>query len=192
MSERTCEHCDGPNLTPRSRWCSVLCKDRAKVLRRGVDCSACGKRIPEGRGVRRDGTAKCRPCRQADPSRVTWVPEWRTCWCGTEFKQTSATQKYCMTSHSPSWSRNKTPRERAGRSGHRWRKLREQVLAEETHCWLCHEWVDQSALYGQPGAPEVDHVVAIRDGGDPWDRANLRLTHRACNRRRKRVKSPVR
>lgn len=50
------------------------------------------------------------------------------------------------------------------RSG-RWKKLRRVVLRDRPWCeWPgCHE-----------AAKHVDHVIAIEDGGDPWDEDNLR------------------
>lgn len=69
-----------------------------------------------------------------------------------------------------------------GRAGTAWWKVQAQVYAEETHCWLCHRWVDQS-LDGRrhPMGRTVDHVLELWQGGDPLDRANCRLAHRRCN-----------
>lgn len=188
---RRCEECGGPNDRPRSRWCSHRCKGHARQYERGPTCSACGRKMMAGPGVLMDGTAKCRECRRLDPKRPKWIPKTYTCWCGVKFTQSSGTQVYCTPMHSPSWNRNKKPRERKGRVGARWRKLRAQVLAEETHCWLCGEEVDVSLPAGFPGSPEADHVVPVGAGGAQEDRDNLRLSHRACNRRRKRP-SPLR
>jgi 5-methylcytosine-specific restriction endonuclease McrA len=73
-------------------------------------------------------------------------------------------------------------RVRRGRSGRPLRRLRAKVFAEETHCWVCHRWVDQS-LPGRthPMGRTLDHVRRLVDGGDPLDRANARLAHRKCN-----------
>lgn len=69
-----------------------------------------------------------------------------------------------------------------GRAGTEWWKVQAQVYAEETHCWLCRKWVDQT-LDGRthPMARTVDHVQEMWQGGDPLDRANCRLAHRRCN-----------
>jgi len=69
-----------------------------------------------------------------------------------------------------------------GRAGTAWWNVQAQVYAEETHCWWCGEWVDQS-LDGRthPMARTVDHVRELWEGGDPLDRANCRLAHRRCN-----------
>ena len=69
-----------------------------------------------------------------------------------------------------------------GRAGTAWWKVQAQVYAEETHCWWCGEWVDQS-LDGRthPMGRTVDHVQEMWQGGDPLDRANCRLAHRRCN-----------
>ncbi|GHA01415.1 HNH endonuclease [Streptomyces echinoruber] len=73
-------------------------------------------------------------------------------------------------------------RTRQARSGRPWLRLQAQVYAEETHCWICHRWVDQS-LPGttHPMGRTVDHVHPLWLGGDPLDRANCRLAHRRCN-----------
>jgi 5-methylcytosine-specific restriction endonuclease McrA len=59
------------------------------------------------------------------------------------------------------------------------RRVREQVLAEETTCWLC----------GRPGTADdplvADHVLARADGGRN-ERANYRAAHASCNSRRGR------
>ena len=63
-------------------------------------------------------------------------------------------------------------------------KLRRRVLREESICHLCDQWVDVRLPQWLPGSPEVDHVVPIFHGGAPFDRANVRLSHRYCNRLR--------
>lgn len=69
-----------------------------------------------------------------------------------------------------------------GRAGTAWLRVQAQVYAEETNCWLCHKWVDQS-LDGRthPMGRTVDHVLELWQGGDPLDRSNCRLAHRKCN-----------
>lgn len=59
-----------------------------------------------------------------------------------------------------------------GRSGRPWRRIRAQILAASTTCWIC----------GHGGADTVDHVIALSKGGDPLDPANLRPAHgvRGC------------
>lgn len=66
-----------------------------------------------------------------------------------------------------------------------WRRLCAQVYAEETHCWLCHEWVDQTLPREHPMSRTVDHVVPVARGGPPIpDRDGARLAHRRCNSER--------
>lgn len=82
----------------------------------------------------------------------------------------------------------------------RGKRLREQVLAEESDCHLCGEPVDKSLTIdwgkhgrrckgdGCPGCvphsmrAEVDHIIPISKGGDPYARSMARLSHRKCNR----------
>lgn len=69
-------------------------------------------------------------------------------------------------------------------NGHRRRQLRAQVLAEEDVCWLCGGPVDKTLPAGHPMAPELDEVLPVSHGGSPYDRANVRLSHRLHNQQR--------
>lgn len=75
----------------------------------------------------------------------------------------------------------------------KWRKVRAQVLREESSCWLCGLPIDFDAAPRSSWAPSVDHVVPRSKGGDPYDRANLRACHVGCNSgRRERDPKPDR
>lgn len=63
-------------------------------------------------------------------------------------------------------------------------RVRRQVLAQETHCWICGVEVDKTLPPYQPGSPEVDEIIPVSLGGSPFDRTNCRLSHRLCNVRR--------
>lgn len=67
------------------------------------------------------------------------------------------------------------------RNGRPWRRMQRQVFAEETHCWICYQYVDQTLPAGEPRSRSVDHVHALRDGGPPLERNNCRLAHVGCN-----------
>lgn len=73
------------------------------------------------------------------------------------------------------------PRKRNS-SGYRTTQLRARVINEETHCRLCGDPVDKRIKNPDPMAPVVDHLTPIARGGDEYDRANLGLMHRHCNR----------
>ncbi len=63
-----------------------------------------------------------------------------------------------------------------------WRRLRERVYAEETHCWRCGEYVDQTLPRTHPMRRTADHIDAIANGGAGIpDRSRVRLCHAACN-----------
>jgi len=81
---------------------------------------------------------------------------------------------------------------RPGRVGRPWRRLCTQVYTEETHCWLCGQWVDQTLPHNHSMSRTVDHVVELHRGGHPLDRNNLRLAHRSCNTRKSnRLRTPT-
>ena len=54
----------------------------------------------------------------------------------------------------------------------RWNALRLKILARDG--WRCQGC-------GRAGRLEVDHVIAVEHGGDPWDAANLRVLCRSCH-----------
>jgi 5-methylcytosine-specific restriction endonuclease McrA len=62
--------------------------------------------------------------------------------------------------------------------------LRKRVLREEDTCGICFKPVDVSLPHGLPESPEVDEIIPVSKGGDPYDRKNCRLTHRLCNQQR--------
>jgi 5-methylcytosine-specific restriction protein A len=63
----------------------------------------------------------------------------------------------------------------------RWRILRRRVLTEQPKCLGYPEGTDCGEL-----AVEVDHVVAVEDGGAMWDRSNLVGRCKACHGRKTR------
>lgn len=65
--------------------------------------------------------------------------------------------------------------------GRRWLALAAQVYAEETHCYWCGRYVDQTLDAKHPMGRTADHVREIHEGGHPLDRDNVRLMHRMCN-----------
>lgn len=69
-------------------------------------------------------------------------------------------------------------------NGHKRRKVRARVLAEEDDCGICGLPVDKDLPAGLPGSPEVDEIQCVSKGGSPYLRQNCRLTHRLCNQRR--------
>lgn len=71
-----------------------------------------------------------------------------------------------------------------GRVGRRWRTVQQQVFTTETHCWLCGQWVDPALQPRHAMARTADHLVQLQHGGNPYDRANLRMAHNGCNARR--------
>ena len=70
---------------------------------------------------------------------------------------------------------------RVNANGHRRRQVVARVKAEETHCALCGEWVDQTLHHLDPQAAVVDEDVPRSRGGSPSHRGNCHLMHRECN-----------
>lgn len=57
----------------------------------------------------------------------------------------------------------------------RWRKARTEILQRDNH--LC----TINAPHCTTHATEVDHIVALRDGGPRLDPTNLRASCKSCN-----------
>ena len=73
----------------------------------------------------------------------------------------------------------------AGRSGRPWRRVQAKVYEEETHCYLCGEYVDQTLANFRSGrARSVHHLIPPDLAPElALDRDNLRLAHLGCNAR---------
>lgn len=111
--------------------------------------------------------------------RTDRIPEWPGSWDAV--KATPAMSfgpRSLICKRSPTKAGN--PRNTAG-----WRALRAQVYREETHCWRCNKWVDQSLPARHPMSRTADHLdpIALGFAGVP-DRSRVRLCHLVCNSRR--------
>ena len=103
-------------------------------------------------------------------------------WCAARFAPRIRTQRFCSKSCASCWQYKDKPKR-----VHRWgprppvdpahRKLRAQLLphAIGTPCPDCGRIMDQTA--------ELDHIIPRSQGGTST-RDNVRITCRACNRRR--------
>lgn len=66
-------------------------------------------------------------------------------------------------------------------------KLRAALAEAQAPCWICREFgrpggIDYGLPHGHPLAFELDHLVPISRGGDPYDPRNCAAAHRKCNR----------
>lgn len=67
-------------------------------------------------------------------------------------------------------------------NGHRRRQVRARVLAAYDVCAICGKPVDKTLKTPHLMSAEVDELIPVSRGGDPYTFANCRLTHRICNR----------
>lgn len=61
----------------------------------------------------------------------------------------------------------------------RWARLRLFIIARDPLCKIAKICVEKHGV--QLASQHADHVVAIRDGGDPWDSKNLQGACPACH-----------
>ena len=64
----------------------------------------------------------------------------------------------------------------------RWRRLRQRKLEANPLC----ECGECARLRRRPIATQVDHIVPISDGGDPWAWENLQSLTATCHSRKTR------
>jgi 5-methylcytosine-specific restriction endonuclease McrA len=66
----------------------------------------------------------------------------------------------------------------------RWRRLRRELIDSSPRplvCGICGYVIyDESKI-------ELDHRTPVSAGGEPYDLANLQLTHQRCNRRKRNL-----
>lgn len=84
--------------------------------------------------------------------------------CSAKLCPNAATNRGRCPDHQHTDADRSTPHRTDVYHSARWRKLRAKVLAERPVCQ--HERCTQ-----QP--TEVDHIIDLNDGGDPWDEGNL-------------------
>lgn len=72
-----------------------------------------------------------------------------------------------------------------------WKEARRRAIAsKDPMCASCHNFIDISAPIKladgtlNPLAVEVDHIVPISRGGQPYELENLQLMHMRCNRKK--------
>jgi 5-methylcytosine-specific restriction endonuclease McrA len=72
-----------------------------------------------------------------------------------------------------------------------WATARQRAIAsKDPMCAGCHTFIDVSAPIKLPDgklnplAVEVDHIVPISRGGQPYELENLQLLHMKCNRKK--------
>lgn len=59
--------------------------------------------------------------------------------------------------------------------------LRRYVIAQGRRCWICGCPIDYRLPAGNPECCEIDELVPVSLGGDPYSRSNCVATHRCCN-----------
>ena len=63
-------------------------------------------------------------------------------------------------------------------------KLRNRIRALGLPCALCGKPIDYSLPAGHPMAYELDEIVPVSRGGNPFDPDNVQPAHRICNQRK--------
>ena len=63
-------------------------------------------------------------------------------------------------------------------------KLRARLAKEGRPCHLCGQPIDYGLPSGHPWSFELDHIVPLSRGGDPWGYDNAAASHRICNQRK--------
>ena len=66
-------------------------------------------------------------------------------------------------------------------NGARRRAVRRRVLAAYDTCHICGKPVDKTLPARDPWSAEVDELLPVSKGGNPYEFANCKLSHRACN-----------
>lgn len=152
-------------------------------------CALCGKLLWSGRGALPAGRRICQPCRRITPQTHPrlYVPRPQRsaacARCGSAFTTTYSTKRFC--SERCRWNESKRSAGiRRLRNGRPYRRLRDQVLAEERSCWLCEQPIGADP-WPDPLSGTIDHVVPVSVAPSRiLDRSNVRAAHFRCNSRR--------
>lgn len=132
----------------------------------------------------------CGDCREHTP--LAELPPKFCERCGTQLAKPMPQYRFCGDC-SPSWKRRPKMPRHPGRSGAAWRRVRAEVLAESSVCYVCGRPIDFNARPRSRWSPSVDHLLPISAfaGLDDetqrkmaLDKANLRACHYGCNSRK--------
>ncbi len=63
-------------------------------------------------------------------------------------------------------------------------KLRARVKARYEPCHICGQPIDYDLPAGHPMSYELDEIIPVSRGGDPYDIDNVAPAHRICNQRK--------
>lgn len=198
QGQARCQPCRG--------WQSAITReDVHKHPKRDVPCAECGTLMWRGgKSGAVPGRSRCLPCRRAARDRARIVRTDRPCgMCGEMMLSARPDRKWCSkacadrsrrASFRPPTPEEKErrrqlealrreERRKRGNVYHttQWRKLRERVRLEESHCHLCGELIDFARQWPDRWAFVVDHVVPLSAGGAAFDRENVRAAHAFCN-----------
>lgn len=69
-------------------------------------------------------------------------------------------------------------------NGSRRNKLRRSVGSLGLPCALCGQPIDYALPAGHPMSYELDEIIPVSKGGDPYDPGNVQPAHRICNQRK--------
>lgn len=69
-------------------------------------------------------------------------------------------------------------------NGARRRKLRAWLKSMGLPCHICGLPIDYTLPPGDPMSFEVDEIIPVSLGGDPFDKLNVGPSHRICNQRK--------
>lgn len=72
--------------------------------------------------------------------------------------------------------------DRRGRSGRAWQRLRDNLKAQRSPCWLCQQPIDYDLAWPDVRSFSADHVrprSTFPEGAE--DPSNLRAAHLGCN-----------
>lgn len=69
-------------------------------------------------------------------------------------------------------------------NSHRRNKLRDKVKSKGLPCALCGKPIDYDLPAGDPMSYELDEIVPVSRGGNPYDENNVQPAHRLCNQQK--------
>lgn len=70
------------------------------------------------------------------------------------------------------------------KNGAKRRELRRYYKHRQDPCGICGKPIDYSLPAGDPMSFEIDEIIPVSKGGDPFSKENTQAAHRICNQRK--------